>query len=184
MPLLVVAAVYAIRELLRQRARWVRVVGVAGAVAALVVPAVVTAPVAGVREEAGQLALVHSICAQVGSRGAVLEVDEPARGGYAQTMRSYCGVPSIGLPGATPAQLAQVRQNVQARGLTLYALALDAQSIPFVGGQAPPPFYAVTTTRWASTLHGPPTKAAKEPVTVYLARVRPDGFAEPLTRGR
>ena len=180
LPLMVLAAVYAVCVLLRQRARWVRVVGALGAIAALVIPAVVTAPVAGVREEVGQRALIRSVCTQVGPRGAVLELDKPALSGYAQTLRSYCGVPSIGLPGATPAQLAQVQQTVQSNGRVLYAFSLDASAMPFVGGQTPAPFAAITTTRWPSTLHGPPTKAAKEPVTVYLARVRPDGFAEPV----
>ena len=183
LPLLVLAAVYTVCVLLRQRARWVRAVGALGAVAALVIPAVVTAPVAGVREEVGQRALIRSVCAQVGPRGAVLELDKPALSGYAQTLRSYCGVPSIGLPGATPAQLAQVQQTVQRNGLVLYAFSLDGHAMPFVGGQIPAPFAAITTTRWPSTLHGPPTKAAKESVTVYLARVRPDGFVEAVPAG-
>ncbi len=184
LPLLVLAATYAVCVLLRQRARRVRAAGVLGAVAVLVVPAIVTAPAADIREEAGQLGLVQRICAQVSPGGAVVELDQPSLEGYAQTMRSYCGVPSIGLLKAAPTQLAQVQQAVHAHGLALYAISQDVTAIPFAAGHAPAgPFYDVTTTRWPSTLHGPPTKASKERVTIYLVRVRADGFAEPV-KGR
>jgi MFS family permease len=180
-PLLVIAAAYTVSVLLRRRALWLRVAAVAGALAMIVLPALVTAPLAGLREEVPQLAQVKRICAQVAPHGALLTVDRTSLTSYAQTFRSYCDVPTIGLDAPSSAVLAEVRRAVASHGRTLYLLSTDPSKIHFVAGADPTaPFSEVHTTRWPSTLYNPPTHAAHETVVVYLATVRPDGLAEPV----
>lgn len=182
LPVMVIAAAYTLCVLLRQRAWTIRVGAVILALVAVVVPTVVTAPMATAREEVPQLAQVNRICAEVGSNGAVLTVDPPSQTSYAQTLRSYCNVPSIGLIGASPAELAQVRTAVASHQRILYLLSTDASKIQFAPGTAPSkPLSVVRTTRWPSVLHHPPTGVDHERVAVYLATVRPDGLAVPVT---
>jgi hypothetical protein len=181
LPVLIIAATYTVRVLLRRAVPVIRVFAVVLAVAAVVVPAAVSAPMAGAREEVPQLVQVDRICAQVGPRGAVLEVDASAQTSYGQTIRSYCNVPSLGLLAAQPAQLAEVRTAVASHQRVLYLLSTDVTKIRFVDGMQPSaPFSAVRTTRWPSVLHHPPSGVAYEQVVVYLATVREDGLAEPV----
>jgi hypothetical protein len=190
LPVMIIAATYALCVPLHRAANLrssraalaVRGVAVVLAAAVVAIPAIVTAPVAGLREEVPQLAQVQRICAQVAPHGAVLELDPPAETSYSQTIRSYCNVPSLALINAQPDQLAQTRAAVAAHGRQLFVLATEAKFIPYADGSAPAaPFSQVRTTRWPSTLHGPPTAAVHEQVAVYLATVREDGFAEPVT---
>jgi hypothetical protein len=111
----------------------------------------------------------------------VLAVDDSALTSYSQTIHSYCNVPSYGLVGAAPAQLVQVRAAVAAHQRVLYLLSTDPTKIHFAGSPPAAPFSEVTTTRWPSVLHGPPTAVDHEHVAVYLATVRSDGLAEPVT---
>ena len=181
LPIMVIAATYALGVLFRQSAVLIRAAAVALAAVAIVLPAIVTAPMATAREEVPQLTQVNRICAQVGRHGAVLDVDAPSVTSYGQTVRSYCGVPSLGLDGPSPAQLAQVRIAVNDHGRTLFLLSTDVTKIPYVDGMKPAsPFSVVDTTRWPSVLHGPPSDVDHEQVTVYLATVRADGLAEPI----
>lgn len=185
-PLLLTAASYTLASLYRDRGRarsvWLRGVAAAGAVVVLAYPAAVTAPVAGVREEVPQLAQVQRLCDVISPRGAVAMADRPAWS-YMQTMRSYCGVPAIGLVGASPALLAGVRQSAAEQGRQLYLIATDPAAIAFAPGTAPSrPYSQVRTTRWPSPLHNPPSGPDYEQVAVYLASVRPDGLAEPVVR--
>ncbi len=185
MPVLLTAAAFAARALVAQLSRVGRALGVVGAVAGaavmLVIPLHVTWPAFGIREEVPQLAQVKAICAQVGPSGAVVDLDYNSQWSYAQTIRSYCNVPTLGLLGATPAQLAQVRASLLQHGKTLYVLAEDPSKIKTVTGK-PTVFSRAATTRWPSTLHVTPTKPAVEIVTVYLGLVQPDGLAQTLRR--
>ena len=183
-PLLVIAATYTLCVLLRRPAAWLRAVGVAGALAMIVLPALVTAPLAGLREEVPQLAQVKRVCAQVAPGGAIVEVEGTAWTSYGQTFRSYCNVPTIGLDRPTAGQLAVVRQAVASHGRTLYVLSTNPTAIHLAAGAVPSPFSEVRTTRWPSTLYNPPTHAAHETVAVYLATVRPDGLADPVVTPR
>ncbi len=183
-PLLVIASAYTLCVLLRRPAAWLRAAAVAGALAMIVLPALVTGPLAGLREEVPQLAQVKRVCAQVAPGGALVEVEGTAWTSYGQTFRSYCNVPTIGLDRPTPEQLAVVRQAVASHGQTLYVLSTNPTAIHLVAGAAPAPFSEVQTTRWPSTLYNPPTHAAHEAVAVYLATVRPDGLAEPVVTPR
>ncbi len=179
-PVLLVAAAATLRELWRRRSRLLRAIAVAGGAAVLVVPLLVTLPVAGLREEVPQLSQVRAICAATGPDGALVAVDGSAQVSYLQTIRSYCDVPAIGLVDAAPAQLATVRAAVAAHGRTLYVLSTDAAAMHFVGA-APPPFSTVTTSRWPSVIDTSPRHASAETVTVYLGTVRPDGLSQPVT---
>jgi hypothetical protein len=181
LPILIIAAAYCICVLLRQSAVLVRAAAVLLAGTMIAIPAAVSAPMAGAREEVPQLVQVQRICAAVGARGAVLAVDDSALTSYSQTIRSYCNVPSYGLVGAAPAQLVQARAAVAAHQRVLYLLSTDPAKIHFAGSPPATPFSEVTTTRWPSVLHGPPTAVDHETVAVYLATVRPDGLAEPVT---
>lgn len=182
LPVLIIAATYTICVLLRQVALAVRLGAGALAVAVVAVPAAVTAPMASAREEVPQLTQVNRICAQVAPHGAVVEVEPTAQTSYSQTIRSYCNVPSLGLAGATSAQLAQVQAAVADHQRVLYLLSTDVTKIQFAPGVTPPaPFSTVRTTRWPSVLHGPPRDVIYEDVAVYLATVRADGLAVPVT---
>jgi hypothetical protein len=182
MPVLIIAAVYTLGVLFRRAAAAIRVAGIALAAAAVAVPAVVTLPMATAREEVPQLTQVNRICSHVAPRGAVLDVDPPAQTSYSQTIRSYCNVPSLGLVGASRAQLAGVRAAVASHGRVLYLLSTDVTKIEFAPGSTPTaPFSVVNTTRWPSVLHGPPSGIIHEQVAVYLATVREDGLAVPVT---
>ena len=181
LPILIIAAAYTVCVLLRQSAAPVRAAAVLLAASMIAIPAAVTAPMAGAREEVPQLVQVQRICAAIGSRGALLEVDPPAQTSYAQTIRSYCNVPSYALIDAQPAQLAPVRVAVAAHHRVLYLLSTDPTKIHFAGSPPAAPFSEVTTTRWPSVLHGPPTTVDHESVAVYLAKVRADGLAEAVT---
>lgn len=192
LPVLIIAATYTLCVLFHRSSRLPRRSGLllrAGAVAlaavAIAIPAAATAPLATAREEVPQYTQVSRICAQVGQHGAVLDVDAPAVTSYSQTIRSYCNVPSLGLEHATTATLAQVRAAVRAHGRTLYLLSTDVTKIQYANGMTPSaPFSLVRTTRWPSVLHGAPTKVDHEEVAVYLATVRADGLAEPVTPSR
>lgn len=181
-PVLVIAAMYTLCVLFRQRTAVLRIGAVLLAAVAIAVPTIVTAPMASAREEVPQRTQVERICQAVGTRGAVLDVDGGALTSYGQTVRSYCNVPSLGLQDAQPAQLAQVRDAVASHGRTLYLLSNDVNEIQFAPGTKPlVPYSAVRTTRWPSVLHGPPSEVDHETVTVYIATVRPDGLAVPVT---
>lgn len=181
LPVLIIAAAYTICVLLRRPAVSIRIAAALLAGAIIAIPALVTAPMATAREEVPQLVQVQRICAAVGSRGAVLEVDPPAQTSYAQTIRSYCNVPSYALIDAQPEQLAKVRAAVADHQRVLYLLSTDPTKIHFAGAPPAAPFSEVTTTRWPSVLHGPPTAVDHEHVAVYLATVRADGQAEAVT---
>jgi len=181
LPILIIAATYPICVLLRRSGAVIRAGAVALAVVVVAVPAIVTAPMAGAREEVPQLAQVQRICTAVGHDGAVLEVDAPAQTSYSQTIRSYCNVPSYALIPAQPTQLVSVRAAVAANHRVLYLLATDPAAIQYVGGTRPAPFSIVNTTRWPSTLNAPPRHVDHELVAVYLATVGEDGLARPVT---
>jgi hypothetical protein len=189
MPVLLVAAAFALRELharlnrLGRSGHFARPVTAVGVAMMIGVPLVVTVPAFGVREEVPQRAQVAAICSYVGASGAVLEVDQSAQWGYGQTIRSYCNVPSLGLLSPTSAQLATVRASLLASGRTLYVLSEDPSQIPFVRSALhPEPFSSVATSRWPSTLHTTPVGSATERVTVYLGVVLPSGRVEPLSQ--
>lgn len=178
-PLLLVAAAGALSELWRwQRARpWARALAVAGGVLMLAVPALITRPMAGVRDESGQLAQLLAICHAVGDSGAVVEVDAPAQAGYGQAIRSYCDVPAIALPGAQPAQLSSVRAAVTAHGRTLFLLSQDAAATRYASAGVVAAFSSVTVQRWPNVINRAPSAASHQRTTVFLSTVDADGFA-------
>ena len=180
MPILLVAAAYAIRALARTGGLWRRRLAAVAAVGLVGYPLVVTAPAFGLREEVPQLAQVQAVCRAVAPGGALLTVDYNTTWSYQQTFRAYCGVPTLGLEGATPTQLAQARLSVLESGRTLYVISTDPSQIHFVSGATTQPFSTTTTTRWPSTLQTIPSTAAHETVTLYLGVVGTDGLAVPV----
>ena len=183
MPILLIAAAYTICVLWRQRNTWLRGTGVAGVLAMLVVPIVVTAPASGVREGVPQLAQVSRICASVSPDGAVITVDGASKASYSQTLRSYCNVPTTGLIAATAVQLAQVQQSVAAHGRVLYVMSDNGAWIHWASGHAPDTaFSEIRMSRWPNALNEAPNGASHETVAVYLGTVRADGLAEPVVR--
>jgi hypothetical protein len=185
MPLLLVAAAVALRAVHPHFGRLGRTIAIAGGIAMVAVPLAVAIPSLRVREEVPQLAQVDAICSQVGRSGAILEIEYNAFWGYAQTMRSYCNVPSIGLLNASATQLATARTSVAQNGKTLYVLAVDPSKIAFDPSKGPVvPFSVAATTRWPSTLHTAPTGPATEVVPVYLGRVEGNGLVDPIAPSR
>jgi hypothetical protein len=180
-PGLLIAATYALRRIYPLFDRLGRVIGIGGAVCVLAIPLAATVPAFLIREEVPQLAQVEAICKQVGPDGALILINTDSAYSYQQTLRSYCEVPVIGLPGAKPAQLATVRATVLASGRTLYALSTSAEGVAFADGNAAR-FSSAKTQRWPSQLDRTPTKATIERVTVYLGPVQADGTVRALVR--
>jgi hypothetical protein len=184
MPALVIAAAYALRYLFGRFGRIGRTVAVAGALAMLALPLVATVPAFTLREEVPQLRQVDAICAAVGPSGAVVELDTPTQYSYEQTIRSYCNVPSLGLPkGASPAELAGMRAALLQHGRTLFVLSSSTKGIEFAG-EGPKAFSRVETKRWPSTLNKAPHKAMIETVTVFLGPVDEQGRVHELATAK
>jgi hypothetical protein len=182
MPLLLVAAAVALRALWSwQRAReWGRVAAVTVAVLMVAVPLAVTVPVASIREEEGQLSQLEAICKVVGPHGAVIELDRSAKAGYGQAIRSYCGVPTIAVVQAKPAQLAPIRAAVAAHGRTLYALSQDPSDTIYATPGDVPPFSTVMTQRWPNVINQPPTSPGHPTTILFLSTVDARGLAHPV----
>jgi hypothetical protein len=175
LPILLIAAAAALRALYERRQRWAQVVAVLGAVCAVAFPLAVAARLWNVREEYGQYAQVQAICAAVGKDGAVVEVDAYSLAAYGQTMRSYCNVPSIGLVGATPAQLAAMNAAVSAHHRRLFVMSRDSGKVPFAAGGSTTPFSTVITKAWPHFVGGPPTLPGGLATPIYLGTVGADG---------
>ncbi len=175
MPLMLVATVVALVALARQRHRWARPSVAALAVVAVGFPLFLSARVWGVREEYGQLAQLQAICAAVGVRGAVVEVDPNVLAGYGQSLRSYCDVPSIGLVDATPAQLARMNGAVAAHGRRLFVLSQNRNLMPFAPRSTTMPFASEVVPTWPNLVERVPSRAGSRRTTIYLATVTPDG---------
>ena len=183
MPMLLVAAAAALRELRARYGRRGRIGTALGAVVLVAYPLVVTLPAFGIREEVPQLKQINAICDRVGSNGAVVEVDLNSIQGYGQAIRSYCNVPSLGLVDASPAQLAAIRTSLLRHGRQLYVFSTDATKIQFAPGHPSPAAYStVVTTRWPSSLHTTPFGPTHETVQAFLGTVRDDGLVEPISR--
>jgi len=178
-PLLLLAAAAAVRALWSwQRAlAWARLLAAVAGVLMVAVPLVVTQPMAHVRDEAGQLGQLRAICAAVGHRGAVVEVDPSARDGYGQAIRSYCGVPTIAFIGATPAQLARMKATAGAHGRILYVLSQDYHETRYATTGTIAPFSSVTVSRWPNVINQPPASASHQTTVVFLSTVDDDGLA-------
>jgi hypothetical protein len=186
MPLLLVAAAAALRALWwwpRPR-EWGRLLAIAAGVLMIAVPLSVTQPMARVREEAGQLTQLQAICAAIGHDGAVLEVDHSARDGYGQAIRSYCGVPTSALPGATAAQLASIRASVVAHGRTLFILSQDPTGTRYARSGDVAPFSSVTVERWPTVVNRVPIAPWFSTTIVFLSTVDQAGLAHPVPPAR
>jgi hypothetical protein len=182
LPLLVVAAVAALQQVWqwgRARAAGRPIVALA-CVYLVAFPAWVSWPMRHVRDEVPQLPQVQAICAAVGSRGAIVEVDAAAIFGYGQTLRSFCNVPTIGLVGATPDQLAAVKRSVTAHGRVLYVLSQDPARAQYAAGSTPPAFSRVVVQRWPTQINKAPDTADGQTYTMFLSTVDDAGFAHPV----
>ena len=150
--------------------------------AALVIgiPAHVMWPMRHARDEVPQYSQVQAMCSAMGRDGAVVSVDLEAYNVYGQTMRSYCGVPSIGLVGATAAQLQTMRDEVAKSHRTLYVMAKDGASVRFAPGVARGAFSTVNTQLWPNTINFPPRLPVYRETPIWLNRVGSDGLAVPV----
>jgi hypothetical protein len=184
LPLLLVAAMAGLAALARwERGRQVgRAVIVLACAYVVVFAAQVSWPMRHVRDEVPQLRQVEAICAAVGPRGAVVEVDDSAVFGYGQTLRGFCNVPTIGLPAAAPEQLAAVRRAVAAHGRVLYVLSQDPARATYADGVQPGAFSTVTVQRWPTQINVAPDEADQQTYTMFLSTVDDRGFAHPVTR--
>ncbi|PZS12489.1 MAG: hypothetical protein DLM57_18805 [Pseudonocardiales bacterium] len=181
-PLLLVAAAAALRALWswQRGLYWARAIAVVAAGSMLAVPLWITAPVAQVREEGGQLAQLQAICAAVGRNGAVVTMDLSTNDGYAQAIRSYCGVPTIAVLGAGPEQLVPIRAAVAAHGRALFLLSQDPATTRYASGLAVMPFSSVTAQRWPNVINRAPTAPTRARTVVFLSTVDAAGLARPV----
>lgn len=179
-PLLVIATAYTIQEIGRL-GRVAARLALALAVVTVAVPTVITFPIGRVRVDVPQLALVRAVCGALPAHAAVVELDTESASGYQQTVRSYCGLPSLGTPGATQADLAMMQATSAAHGRSLYALSLDPFAGPVVPASATKPFYSMSrATRWPATVEVVPQIENLYSQSVYLGLVAPDGTVSPL----
>jgi Dolichyl-phosphate-mannose-protein mannosyltransferase len=185
-PLLLVAAAAVLRALWSwQRALvWARALAVVAGALMVAVPASITQPMAQVRDEAGQLRQLRAICAAVGSDGAVVELDRDTKAGYGQAIRSYCGVPTIALVGATPPQLASMRIAAVVHGRTLFVLSQDPATTHYATSGAVAPFSSVTVQRWPNIINKAPTAPSLRATVVFLSTVDNAGLAHPVPAAR
>jgi hypothetical protein len=181
-PLLLIAAAAALRAIWSwQRLReWGRLVAIVAGVLMVAVPLSVSQSVATLREEAGQLKQLEAICTAVGKHGAVVEVDRSTKAGYGQSIRSYCGVPTIALVGFTPAQLASVRTAVMAQGRTMFLLSQDPTTTQYATSGDIAPFSVVTVTRWPNVVNKPPVGPGYSTTFMFLSTVDAAGLAHPV----
>ncbi|MEP7019142.1 MAG: glycosyltransferase family 39 protein, partial [Pseudonocardiales bacterium] len=178
-PLLLVAAGAALQALWSwQRSRgWGRALAIVAGVLMVAVPLAISQPMRHVRDEAGQLNQLQAICRAVGGRGAVVEVDESSQAGYGQAIRSYCGVPTVALVGAKPAQLATMRATALAHGRTLFVLSQDPDTTDYAAHGAPAPFWSVRVPRWPNVINKAPVRAWFSTTHVFLSTVDEVGLA-------
>ncbi|MCU1656606.1 MAG: Dolichyl-phosphate-mannose-protein mannosyltransferase [Pseudonocardiales bacterium] len=187
LPLLLVAASAGLQALWRwQRLRVVaRSAVIVLAAVLLGFPAATMWPMRHVRDEVPQLTQVNALCSAIGPRGAVVEVDPQAIFGYGQTLRSYCNVPTIGLVGATPVQLADMRRSVAAHGRVLYVLSQDNARTTRYATPAPvAPFSVVTVQRWPTQINVAPREPDTQTYAMFLSTVDAAGLAHPVPPGR
>ncbi|GAB7192221.1 hypothetical protein NUM3379_29300 [Kineococcus sp. NUM-3379] len=171
-----------------ERGRVVGGAAAAGAALLLLVPAAVaTAPVAGLRTEAGQLAAVRAACASFAPGDVALAVDARARNEWPQVLRGVCGVPtasvvvrtSVGPEGSAEA-VAQVREaahraaeRIRAAGRRPVLVAHDPASLERLGVAASSVRQAVriSTTEDERVLTERPDGAQRLDVNLWTAEV-------------
>lgn len=203
-PMLLVASIVAIRAVAELKpftyrplkVRWTRTTGrvLTTAVTALLVfyPLVITVPVWTLRQEYPQYAQLSALCRVLPQDAAVIEVDAGAQIGYAQTLRTYCHIPTYALIRQPDEEadvfrfrVARVYAATRAHGYALYTLSTDSGVAPLTPGTSPQPFSTVWTYRWPTQIsqvpHGPvrPTDV----ITVHLGRIDARGYAHPVTGG-
>ena len=204
-PLMLVAAAVALRGVAglrptgrsRLQVAWTPGVGrfVTGVLTAVLVlfPLAVTAPVWTLRQEYPQYAQLSALCRALPARAAVIEVDEGAQTGYAQSLRAYCHVPTYALvrsrmgldTGAFRAEVARVYAATHAHGYVLYSLSTDAGVVPLAPGTSQQPFSTVWTYRWPTRINQVPRGPVHptDVITVHLGRIDAQGYAHPVTGG-
>lgn len=175
-PILLVAAGTAVRAL---AARGRVALAASVVLGALMVgfPAVVSWPMRTTRDEVPEYGQVQALCSAMGPRAALVVLDTVAYNGFGPPVRSYCGVPAIGLVDATPAQLAQVRADVARHGRELYVLASDAAPVSFAPGASRVPFSSVNTQLWPNVINHAPTGPGHRLTELWLGQVDESGLA-------
>jgi hypothetical protein len=189
MPLLLVAAGAAVQEAWEHRGplrfRWMsRVILIVAVGYGVWFPWKVTEPMRHVRDEVPQLVQLDALCSAIGTRGAVVEADEPTVFGYGQTLRSFCNVPTINLDAPLPVELAAMRSAALSHGRTLFVLAQNPDFVPVAPGSAKEPFSVVTVQRWPTQINVAPTLADTQTYAMYLYVVDPAGSAQPVPPAR
>ena len=150
-------------------------------------PIPVTLELAGMREGFPAAAQADSLCRAIGPRGAVLIVGVPTQT-YLQTVRSFCDVPAAGGPTARPDDVSAIAQQTQAHGDQLFLLVNDPAVLkPLLSVSTAPDqmglFSRVAYPHWDASLTGPPSSWGTEWNDLYLVRVLPGGFLQPVSRG-
>lgn len=163
--------------------RWLPRLAAGGLAAVIIiVPAVVAAPLATVREGVPELAHVEALCDALPAKAAVLTADSRTSIEYLPTIRAYCGVPAAALVAPTAGQLADVRRSATAHGRTLYVVAFDPAALKPLGYPATAaPVSKVIVTKWSNWLEEVPSAPHRYPRTLYLAAVASDGTLRPVS---
>lgn len=200
LPMLLIAAVTGLRLLGRltlgreriaaRHARaqpWLRrgalLLTVLGTVLLLAVPLAVLRPVWKIRQEGGQYPQLAALCKALPQNAAVVATDAAAQTGYGQTLRTYCDVPTFGLPGASQVTLAAMNAAVRRSGRTLFALASGPDTYTYAPDSGPQAYSTVTTSRWTTHLGRVPSGPRYDCITVYLAQIDESGLAHTVSGG-
>ena len=168
-PLLLLSALVAAAQLWA-RGLVPRVLSGLLAAALIVIPLVVTRPLVKVREYVPQLDQIRAVCDALPARAAVLLIDDAAQQQYAVTLRSYCGVDTVGLTASTPAVLALARTTAAASGHSAWVLTTSPKGLP--DGT---PGFTAALLKWPERIKEAPRIPAAFTTRLYLGEIGADG---------
>ena len=141
----------------------------------------ISRPFLTVREGNGQLGEVQAVCRALPANAAVVVVGNFSVR-YAQTVRSFCGVPVVTQPKVGPGRLNSAVPALRAHGKELYLLAADdlRNALPAEAGVAGPPtvFSEIGLRIYARALETPPRAALPSSRRLYLGHVGASGTVD------
>lgn len=137
-------------------------------VALLLPPALASAPLVPVRTQAGELAAVHQVCAQLHPGNVAFLLDLRARREWSQPIRGFCGVPAVGVLDRTA--LPRLLARARAAGSAPVLVATDYPSRITDAGASPTLAVHLLTHEDARLLHRVPDRPARLYINVWLGR--------------
>jgi hypothetical protein len=148
------------------------------ALLAVALPARATAPVLPAGDGTGELAAVRATCRAAGPGAALVLTDGASVSAYLQTLRSFCGLPALGVLEPTRTTLAAVHAALAQAGRRPVVVTFRPGSADLPADQ--PATVDLTVRRWRTPLLGPPDGFVHERREVWVAVVEADGRLAPV----